>query len=331
MKILVTGGLGFIGSNFILEAIARFPDAKIVNIDAEFDGSNHINLAPINKNPRYRFIKGNITNQKLIDKTVANTDLVFNFAAESHVDRSITLPENFIKSNIVGAFSILESVRKYKKKLIQISTDEVFGSIRKGSATENSLLNPSSPYSSSKAAAELLVQSYIKTYGIDAIITRCTNNFGPRQHIEKLIPRTILFALNNKKIPIYGSGKAVRDWIYVQDHCNAVLEISQRGKWGQSYNISANNEINNLTIVKKILRILDKPANFIQHTEDRPGHDFRYSLDSSKLRKELKWKTQFRFDDALKQTVEWYLDNKNLFKKVNSKMLRPVPWKGSTK
>ncbi|MEM3173037.1 MAG: dTDP-glucose 4,6-dehydratase, partial [Candidatus Nitrosotenuis sp.] len=283
------------------------------------------------KNPRYKFIKGNITNQKLIDKLVADTDMVFNFAAESHVDRSIVSPENFIKSNIVGVFSILESVRKHRKKMIQISTDEVFGSIKKGSATEKSLLNPSSPYSSSKASAELLVQSYVKTYGIDAIITRCTNNFGPRQHIEKLVPRTIFFAINNKKIPIYGSGKAVRDWIYVQDHCNAVLEISQKGKWGESYNISANNEIDNLTIVGKILKILGKPINFIQHTEDRPGHDFRYSLDSSKLRKELKWKTQFNFDDALKQTVYWYLDNKDLFKKVSSRLLRPTPWKGGTK
>lgn len=331
MKVLVTGGLGFIGSNFILEAITRFSDIKIVNIDAEFDGSSHFNLVPVKKNPRYRFVRGNIINRALVDKIVSNVDLVFNFAAESHVDRSITSPENFIKSNIVGVFSILEAVRKYKKKIIQISTDEVFGSIKKGSATEKTSLNPSSPYSSSKASAELLVQSYAKTYGIDTIITRCTNNFGPRQHIEKLIPRTILFALNNKKIPIYGSGKAVRDWIYVLDHCNALLEIFQKGKWGESYNISADNEIDNLTLVRKILKILGKPADFIQYTEDRPGHDFRYSLDSSKLRKELKWKLQFKFDDALKQTVNWYLGNKALFKKVDSKMLRPVPWKGITK
>jgi len=326
---LVTGGLGFIGSNFILETITRFPDAKIVNIDAALVGSNHSNLASLDKNPRYRFVKGNITNHTLVDKLIAKTDLVFNFAAESHVDRSITSPENFIKSNIVGVFTILESVRKYRKKMVQISTDEVFGSIKKGSVREADVLNPSSPYSSSKASAELLVQSYSKTYGIDAIITRCTNNFGPAQHIEKLIPKTILFALNNKKIPIYGSGKAVRDWIYVQDHCDAVLDISQKGKWGESYNISANNEIDNLTIIKKILKILGRPANFIQHTEDRPGHDFRYSLDSSKLRKELKWKTRFRFDDALKQTIGWYLDNKELFEKVDRKLFKPAPWSGT--
>ena len=329
MRILITGGLGFIGSNFILETITKFPNSKIVNVDAELDGSSHLNLASIKKNPRYRFVKGNITNRALVDKLVANTDLVFNFAAESHVDRSITYPEHFIKSNIVGVFAILEATRKHRKKMIQISTDEVFGSIKKGSATETSILNPSSPYSSSKASAELLVQSYSKTYGVDVIITRCTNNFGPRQHIEKLIPRTILFALNNKKIPIYGSGKAVRDWIYVQDHCKAILDISQKGRWGQSYNISANNEIDNLTIVRKILNILCKPVDFIQHTEDRPGHDFRYSLDSSKIRKELKWKTKFKFNDALKKTVEWYLDNKRLFEKVDSKMLKPVPWRNS--
>ena len=327
---MVTGGLGFIGSNFILESITKFPNNQIVNIDAELDGSSQLNLVPIKKNPRYRFVKGNITNQKLVDKLVANSDLVFNFAAESHVDRSIMSPDNFIKSNIIGVFTILESVKKYRKKMIQISTDEVFGSIRRGSATEKSLLNPSNPYSSSKASAELLVHSYIKTYEIDAIITRCTNNFGPRQHIEKLIPKTILLAINNKKIPIYGSGKAVRDWIYVQDHCDAILKISQKGKWGESYNISANNEMNNLKIVKKILGILGKPINLIQHVEDRPGHDLRYSLDSSKLRKEMKWKTHFRFEDALEQTINWYLDNKNMFHKA-SIMLKSVPWKDNPK
>jgi len=327
MKVLATGGLGFIGSNFILHILKRYPKIAITNVDACLHGSNPMNLYGV-KNHNYKFVRGNITNKSLMEKLVARSDVVFNFAAESHVDRSIIGPENFIKSNIVGVFSILEAVRKHKKKIIHISTDEVFGSIKKGSANEKSILNPSSPYSSSKASAELLVQSYVKTYGIDAIVTRCTNNFGPRQHIEKLIPRTILFALNNKKVPVYGSGKAIRDWIYVEDHCNVVLEISQKGKWGESYNISADNEIDNLTIVKKILKILGRPANFIQHTEDRPGHDLRYSLDSSKLRKELKWKTRFRFDDALKQTIGWYLDNKELFEKIDRKLFKPAPWSG---
>ena len=192
---------------------------------------------------------------------------------------------------------------------------------------EDFLLNPSSPYSSSKASSELLVKSYIKTYQIDAIITRCTNNYGPRQHLEKLIPRTILFAHNNKKIPIYGSGMGIRDWIHVSDHCNAILSIMENGKWGNSYNISSNNEINNLTIVKKILKMLDKPTNFYFHTEDRPGHDLRYSLNSSKIRKELKWKTEISFDDGLIQTIDWYQSNNGFLKKINSKILNPTPWK----
>ena len=331
MKLLVTGGLGFIGSNFILDVLSKFPDYEIINVDAEIEGATHSNLKDVKKNKKYKFVKGNITNQLLVNNLVSKVDLVLNFAAESHVDRSITSPKNFIKSNIIGVFTILESVRKHKKKIIQISTDEVFGSIMKGSATEEFPFNPSSPYSSSKASAELLVKSYVKTYGIEAIVTRCTNNFGPRQHLEKLIPRTILFAQNDQKIPIYGSGKAIRDWIYVQDHCNAILEIFEKGKWGETYNISANNEINNLTIVKKILKILGKPSDFFYHTEDRPGHDLRYSLDSSKIRKHLKWKTKFVFDDALEQTVNWYLSNKNLLKKANSKTLVPIPWKSGTK
>ncbi len=331
MKLLVTGGLGFIGSNFILDILSRFPDYEIINIDAGIEGSSHSNLNEIKKNKKYKYVKGNITNQVLIDKLVSKSNIIFNFAAESHVDRSITSPKSFIKSNIVGVFTILESVRKHKKKLIQISTDEVFGSIIKGSASEEFPFNPSSPYSSSKASAELLVNSYVKTYGIEAIVTRCTNNFGPRQHTEKLIPRIILFAQNDQKIPIYGSGKAVRDWIYVKDHCNAIIEIFKNGKWGETYNISANNEMNNITIVKKILKILGKSSDFFYHTEDRPGHDLRYSLDSSKIRKHLKWKTEFGFDDALEKTVDWYLSNKNLLKKVNSKTLAPVPWKSGTK
>ena len=331
MKLLVTGGLGFIGSNFILDVLSRFPNYEIINIDAEIEGSSHHNLKDVKRNKKYKFVKGNITNQLLIDKLVSKVDIVFNFAAESHVDRSILSPKNFIKSNIVGVFTILESIRKHKKKLIQISTDEVFGSINKGNASEEFPLNPSSPYSSSKASAELLVKSYVKTYGIEAIVTRCTNNFGPRQDLEKLIPRIILFAQNDQKIPIFGSGKAIRDWIYVKDHCDAIIEIFKSGKWGESYNISANNEMNNLTIVKKILKILGKPSDLFYHTEDRPGHDLRYSLDSSKIRRHLKWDTEFVFDDALEQTVKWYISNKNLSKKANSKTLVPILWKLGTK
>ncbi|MEM2786633.1 MAG: dTDP-glucose 4,6-dehydratase [Candidatus Nitrosotenuis sp.] len=316
MRVVVTGGLGFIGSNFILQFLKRFPKSHITNIDAKLKASNPHNLDEIKKSPHYRFIYGNIANKKLVDSLISKSDVVFNFAAESHVDRSILSPEPFIRSNIVGVFNILESVRKYKKKLIQISTDEVFGDIKKGSADENYPLNPSSPYSSSKASAELLVKSYIRTYGIDAIITRCTNNFGPRQDFEKLIPKTILFAQKNKKIPIYGTGKAVRDWIFVNDHCNAIMKIFHDGKWGESYNISTYNELDNLSVVKKILKILGKPRDLFSFVKDRPGHDLRYSLDSTKIRRQLKWKPQYKFDDALEHTVKWYLQNNSFWRSL---------------
>jgi dTDP-glucose 4,6-dehydratase len=309
MRVVVTGGLGFIGSNFILQFLKRFPKSRLTNIDAKLKGSNPHNLDEIKKNPNYCFIYGNIANKKLVDSHISKSDVVFNFAAESHVDRSILFPEPFIRSNIVGVFNILEAVRKHNKKLVQISTDEVFGDIKKGSADENYPLNPSSPYSSSKASAELLVKSYIRTYGIDAIITRCTNNFGPRQDPEKLIPKTIFFAQKNKKIPIYGTGKAVRDWIFVNDHCNALVKIFCNGKWGESYNISAYNELDNLGVVKKILKILGKPADLFSFVKDRPGHDLRYSLDSTKLRRQLKWRPYYKFDEALEYTVKWYLQN----------------------
>jgi len=326
MRILVTGGLGFIGSNFISEIFKKYPSYMITNVDAKLLGSNLWNLNNVKKNKKYKFIQGNITNKKLIEKEISKSDIVFNFAAESHVDRSISSPKPFIQSNIVGVFNILEAIRKSGKKLIHISTDEVFGSLNKKSAKEEDRFNPSSPYSSSKASAELLITSYVKTYGIKAIITRCTNNFGPRQHAEKLIPRIILFAQQNKKIPIYGSGKAVRDWIFVKDHCNAIIKVSLKGKWGESYNISANNETNNLTIVKKILKILGKPSNMFFHTEDRPGHDFRYSLDSSKIRKTIKWKTEYDFEEALKLTVKWYLENKYIWKNLPPSALKNTPW-----
>jgi len=327
MQLLVTGGLGFIGSNFILEVIRRFPSYNIRNVDANLPESNKKNLQDIRNNKKYQFIQGNITNQKLIEKEVSKADIVVNFAAESHVDRSISSPKPFIQSNIVGVFNILEAIRKFDKKLIHISTDEVFGSLKKDSAHEEYQYNPSSPYSSSKASAELIIKSYVKTYGIKVITTRCTNNFGPRQHHEKLIPRIILFARKNRKIPVYGSGKAIRDWIFVNDHCNAIIKVLLKGKWGETYNISANNETNNLSIVKNILKILGKPIDMFFHTEDRPGHDLRYSLDSSKIRKNLKWKTEFDFQEALKLTVKWYLENEYIWKNLSSKSLKNTPWR----
>jgi dTDP-glucose 4,6-dehydratase len=275
----------------------------------------------------YTFVKGSINDFELCKKLIKKSDIVVNFAAESHVDRSISSPRSFIQSNIFGVFNILESIRKFDKKMIQISTDEVYGSLKKGSADEEYVYNPSSPYSSSKASAELIIKSYVKTYGINAIVTRCTNNFGPRQDVEKFIPRIIYFARKNKKIPIYGSGKAIRDWMFVNDHCNAISKILLKGKWGESYNISANNEMNNLSIVKNILKILGKPSTMIVHTEDRPGHDLRYSLNSSKIFKKLKWKTEFDFFEALKLTVKWYLENEYIWKNLPSKSLKNTPWK----
>lgn len=326
MRILVTGGLGFIGSNFILHALQNHPDFVITNIDACLSGSNLQNITNL-KRPNYSFIKQNITNKKIIEKLIPNFDVVINFAAESHVDRSIANPKAFIDSNIIGAYTILEAVTKYKKKLIQISTDEVFGSLKVGSAHENYPFNPSSPYASSKASAELLAKSYFTTYDCDVIITRCTNNYGPRQSLEKLIPKVISLAEKNKKIPVYGTGKNRRDWIFVLDHCEAILKILFDGKSGESYNIGAGNELDNITIVKKILDIMEKPHSLIHFTKDRPGHDFRYSLNTKKIEKELYWKPKYNFETGLRNTVEWYIENKEWKKKVSSKDMLSVSWK----
>ncbi len=326
MRFLITGGLGFIGSNFILNTFQKYPDSKITNVDACLPGSNIGNLAGL-KNQNYSYVRGNITNKRLVDKLVSDSDVIINFAAESHVDRSIIDPRPFIDSNILGAYTILEAVRKYKKKLIQISTDEVFGSLKSGSAHEKSFLNPSSPYAASKASAEMLVKSYVTTYDCDAIITRCTNNYGPRQSPEKLIPKTILLAEKNRKIPIYGTGKNIRDWIFVSDHCDAILQVLLKGKKGGSYNIAGQNEIDNRTIVKKILNVMGKPKNLMHFIKDRPGHDFRYSLDAKKIHKELHWKPSHNFEEGLRLTIEWYLDNKEWRKNISAKDMTIIPWK----
>lgn len=326
MKILVTGGHGFIGSNFILHVLERHPKFKITNIDACLPGSNIENLKQVKKNHNYEYVRGNITNKKLVEKIVSNTDVVINFAAESHVDRSIADPRPFIDSNIYGAYTLLEAIRKYKKRLIQISTDEVFGSLRSESATEKFPFNPSSPYAASKAAAENLANSYVVTYDCDVTITRCTNNYGPRQSPEKLIPKTILLANQNKKIPIYGTGKNIRDWIFVLDHCDAILKILLEGERSKSYNISANNEVDNLTIVKKILKIMGKSSDLIQLVSDRPGHDFRYSLNSCKIRRKLSWKPTYSFEKGLEYTINWYQENIDWRKKLSHDVFS-ISWK----
>lgn len=327
MKLLVTGGLGFIGSNFILHILQNHENFSIVNLDAMFFGSNQQNLLEIKNNSNYKFVKGNITNFSFLNNLISSCDVVINFAAESFVDRSISNAEPFFDSNVKGVFTILNVIKKQKKRFIQISTDEVFGSIRTESANENSNYNPSSPYAATKAAAELLIKSFVITYGCDCVITRCTNNYGPRQYPEKLIPKTILLAHNNRKIPIYGTGKNIRDWIFVEDHCNAIMNVLINGKQGQSYNISANNEIDNLTIVEKILSIMDKSSDLIEFVEDRPGHDFRYSLDSSKIRNELNWLPKTDFKIGLEKTINWYLSHGYWQKEISEKTLAFTPWK----
>ena len=327
MKLLVTGGLGFIGSNFILKLLNETNEFDIINVDAELYGANQKNLDSIKNHKKYEFVKGNITNKRLMEELISKCDAVVNFAAESFVDRSISNADPFLVSNIRGAFTILDIITKQKKRMIQISTDEVFGSLSTGTADEQTKFNPSSPYAATKAAAELLINSFSVTYNPDVVITRCTNNYGPRQFPEKLIPKTIILAKQGRNIPIYGNGKNLRDWIFVEEHCDAVYEILMNGKSGQSYNISANNEINNLEIVNKILEIMGKSSDLIEFVEDRPGHDQRYSLDSSKIKNEFGWSTKINFEEGLRKTIEWYEQNFSYYESISNEILKSTPWK----
>ena len=265
-----------------------------------------------------------------MEELITKCDAVVNFAAESFVDRSINDADPFLVSNIRGAFTILDIITKQKKRMLQISTDEVFGSLSSDTANEQSILNPSNPYAATKAAAELLIKSYINTYDADVVITRCTNNYGPRQFYEKLIPKIIILANQDKKIPIYGKGINIRDWIHVDDHCNAVLLALLKGKSGESYNISANNEIDNLKIVQKILSLMNKSEDLINFVEDRPGHDYRYSMDSKKISDELGWNIKTNFDDGLKNTINWYLNESEIMNKTYmTTVTDSTPWKSS--
>jgi dTDP-glucose 4,6-dehydratase len=330
MRILVTGGLGFIGSNFCRHILTKHPSCEILNIDKIGIGANLTNLRDIENHTRYEFIKGDICDSKLVNKIIRQVDTVVNIAAETHVDRSIIDPTPFIRSNTIGTFTVLEAVRKHgdDARFIQVSTDEVYGEIGEGSFKEDDTPKPSNPYSASKAAADMLVTAYHKTYGLDVAITRCTNNYGPYQLPEKLIPKTIIRALKNLTVPIYGSGENIRDWIYVQDHCEAVNLVLRKGESGEIYNVSAGNELPNLEIAKKILTILKKPEDLIAFVEDRPGHDIRYSLDSSKIKSKLGWKPRFSFEKALEATVSWYAENEWWWKTLaTEKILHPTPWK----
>ena len=327
MKLLITGGLGFIGSNFILNAFKKLKDIEITNIDDELYGSNQNNLSDLKNSKKYKFVKGNINDLELMNRLISETDIVINFAAESHVDRSISNAKPFINSNINGVFSILEGIKKNKKRLIHISTDEVFGSLTNSTADEEFNYNPSSPYAASKASAELLIKSYVKTHDSDCLITRCTNNYGPRQFPEKLIPKVIILAKQDKQIPVYGTGKNVRDWIFVDDHCDAILSCLHHGKSGESYNISSGNEIDNIKIIKKILLIMNKSEDLIEFVDDRPGHDFRYSLNSQKLHKELGWKSKISFEKGIENTVNWYLNNPKWWENMSENIFEHTPWK----
>ena len=328
MKILVCGGAGFIGSEFIRYFLQNHVNSEIINLDNLSIGSNLENLKSLENNSNYKFIKGDIRNEVQIDNLVKNNDTIINFAAESHVDRSIANSKPFIETNILGTHSILEAIKKHDKLFIHVSTDEVYGDAKNQlSFNENSQINPSNPYSATKAASDHLVASYYKTYGIKCITTRCTNNFGPYQFPEKLIPKTIIRSIKNLKIPLYGDGQQVRSWIYVNDHVQAIESLISKGKLGQVYNITAYNEITNKTIVEKILDILRKPYDLIEYVGDRPGHDKRYSINSSKIENEINWKPKYEFDNALQETVNWYLENKQWWEPlIDDKTLHPQPW-----
>jgi len=307
LRLLVTGGLGFIGSHFIRHMLNEHPDCYIVNLDAMTYAGNPANLKDVEKDPRYLFVKGDITRKRDVENTARDVDAVINFAASTHVDRSIEDPENFVQTNVLGTLVLLEHARRYDvQRFLQISSDEVYGSIGEGSFGEIDPLSPSSPYSASKAGADLLANAYHRTYGLPILIARSSNNFGPYQHPEKLMPLLILRAFRNEPLPLYGDGMNVRDWIYVEDNCTAIDTILDKGREGEVYNIAAGNEKTNLEVAKFILKELSRPESLIAFVKDRPGHDRRYSLDTTKIR-ELGWKPTHRFEGALRGTIDWYL------------------------
>ena len=330
MKLLVTGGLGFIGSNFIKYMLSKHEDLEILNLDKMGLGSNPNNLKDLEGDKRYKFVKGDLIDLDLLCNLIKNVDAVVNLASETHVDRSISNPRIFLESNTVGTFNLLEAARKHnpKVRIVHVSTDEVYSDILVGSYKEEDRLRPSSPYAASKASADMFCLAYHRTYGLNVIITRCVNNFGPYQFPEKLIPKTIIRAMLGLKIPIYGSGRNVRDWIYVIDHCEALDLVLNEGKSGEIYNISSGNEYENIEVVKRILKILGRDIDLIEFVPDRPGHDLRYSLDSSKIKRELGWSPRHSFDDALRYTIEWYQKNENWWRPLaTEKVLYPTPWK----
>ena len=327
-KILVTGGLGFIGSNLVRMLLNKY---YVINVDKVGYASNFYNLKDISQMKNYKFIKSDIGNTKKIKKILNffKPIGIFNLAAETHVDRSIDGPENFISSNIIGTFKLLECFKEFTKKnknsrFIHISTDEVFGDIINGRSKESDPYLPSSPYAASKASSDHLVYSYVRTFKIPAIITNCSNNYGPRQHPEKLIPKLIYNILKNKPLPIYGKGKNSREWIYVDDHCYALIKIFQKGKLGQFYNIGSNFNVNNLGVTKTLLSIVKKKIKIgkkvkIKFVKDRPGHDLRYAINSTKIKNQLGWRPKTNFQKGIENTIDWYFKNKSYYSLLNKK------------
>jgi dTDP-glucose 4,6-dehydratase len=319
MRILVTGGAGFIGSNFIRYFLSRYPDYHLINLDLLTYAGNLENLKEVERASNYTFVKGDIADKDLVDKLFQEgIDVVLNFAAESHVDRSVLAPEQFVRTNVMGTQVLLDASRKYGiRKFIQVSTDEVYGSLgREGYFTETTPLAPNSPYSATKAGGDLLVRAYHETYGLPVNITRCSNNYGPYQFPEKLIPLMIIHALQDKPLPVYGDGLNVRDWLHVEDHCRALDLVLHQGVNGEVYNIGGNNERTNLEIVNLILQELGKPPSLIRHVEDRLGHDRRYAIDSSKIQRELGWQPVRSFDDGIRETIAWYLNHQDWWERI---------------
>ncbi len=323
MKIVVTGGAGFIGSNFVIHMVKKYPEHQIINLDLLTYAGNLENLTEVENAPNYKFIRGDIADRKFVFGLFEKEkpDIIVNFAAESHVDRSIEDPESFVRTNVMGTTTLLDACKEYGiKRFHQVSTDEVYGDLPLDRPdlffTEETPLHTSSPYSSSKASADLFVMAYHRTFGIPVTISRCSNNYGPYQFPEKLIPLIISRALADEELPVYGTGENVRDWLHVSDHCVAIDLILEKGRVGEVYNIGGHNERTNLEVVKTILKALGKPESLIKFVKDRPGHDRRYAIDPTKIETELGWEPQYVFDTGMKQTIQWYLDNKEWWEHI---------------
>lgn len=322
--ILVTGGAGFIGSCFVRHMLQKHPDYKIINIDALTYCGNLENLDDVKANPNYTFVHGNICDRKLIPQLVEQVDAIVNFAAESHVDNSIKHPEIFVETNVQGTLNLLQAAKEFKiEKYLQVSTDEVYGTLGKtGYFMETTPFAPNSPYSASKASADMLVRAYHETYGLPTLNTRCSNNYGPYQYPEKLIPFFISQLLKGEKVPVYGDGLNVRDWLYVYDHCSAIDTVLHKGKIGEVYNIGGHNEKTNMEITRLILDAMGKDESSIKYVQDRLGHDRRYAICNDKIQSELGWEPSLTFEEGIKLTIDWYLNNQAWMKKVAAKQLR---------